>query len=223
MCFVLPFSFNLPAVPWNSLVLSTWNAALASWILFREADALELCVWVAVSGGSWRRGSPGQGKLWLVTRPRDEGEGCGLRSAAAAAVTKWAWNSLHFGGYCNPGWLSINWRINVIWGCIEKWWWAEKKMRRENYTCCALLCCELESLLEPEWMLGIDHLQSNSLHLQRKKPRSSAVSTVAEPNQHSSLLTAGLCFLALLGCQWWFLGAILGPVLEKGQIWFHLP
>lgn len=72
----------------SPLVLTTWNATLAIWIHFREADALGLCIWVAVSGRNWRRGSSGQGKLWLVRRPHDEGEGCGLKKVAAITVTR---------------------------------------------------------------------------------------------------------------------------------------
>lgn len=47
---MLPFSFNMSAVPWNSLVLTTWYPALASWMGFTEVDELEL---LHMGGSFW--------------------------------------------------------------------------------------------------------------------------------------------------------------------------
>lgn len=89
-----------------------------------------------------------------------------------------------------------------------------QKILFPSFLCPHLLLAE--SLLEPEWVLGIDHLQSNSSSLTDKE-------TKVNDKFHSSRVMLALksfhtCppgFSAPLGCQGGFPGAILGPILEK--------
>lgn len=102
---------------------------------------------VASKEASWRRG-----RMWL-----EESSSCRCH--------KQAWNSPNCRGDCNWGWLFTNWRINVIWGI-----WRNgdgQKRQRENHISFFPLLSSVtgvESLLEPEWILGIDHLQSNLIY-----------------------------------------------------------
>lgn len=61
------------------------------------------------------------------------------------------------------------------------------------------ICIGIESSLEPGWVLGMDHLQSNSLYLPIKKPRSTTSDKEASAHQHSGLLPS--CPCAFLPCQ----------------------